>query len=397
MCGKMTTFGTVPASDGGEGRRLKILLLIPSIAKTGIDGAVARDQHPVMDYHALRDALCLRTDVQVDLLDYAALETEPSPLVRLTRRACGRDAALALMGCLRRRRYDAIFTNGENVGIPLALLLAGQHARPRHVSIGHRLSAGKKRPFFTLLKAHRQFDTIFIYSQSQRDFAEDYLTIPFDKLELIMFHADDHFFRPLPAAAIQEGQICAAGLEWRDYPTLIDAVAGMPDLAVKLAAASPWSKHENETEDRELPPNVTASRYDYAGLRDLYAQSSFVVVPLRETDFQAGITTILEAMAMGKAVIATRTAGQTDVIIDGLTGLVVPPGDVDAWRHAIMRLRQDPGLRERLGRNARRWVEENATLDRWTERIVHALRDTEVSSDAAMPESPPAPLQKTGS
>ena len=84
----------------------------------------------------------------------------------------------------------------------------------------------------------------------------------------------------------------------------------MPDLSVKLAAASPWSKHEDQTAGRALPPNVDARRYDYAALRALYAESSFVVVPLRETDFQAGVTTILEAMAMGKAVIATRTTGR---------------------------------------------------------------------------------------
>ena len=77
---------------------------------------------------------------------------------------------------------------------------------------------------------------------------------------------------------------------------------------------------------------MDARRYEYRELRDLYAQSAFVVVPLYENDFQAGVTTMLEAMAMGKAVIATRTTGQTDVIIDGENGLTVAPGDVDGWR-----------------------------------------------------------------
>ncbi len=370
---------------------MKTLLLIPSIEKQNIAEDVAADRHPIMDYHALQAALS-EGGGQADLLDYAAVDADRAPLVRLARRFGGRDAALAVMGFLRRRQYDALFTNGENVGIPLALLLAGP-GRPRHVSIGHRLSAGKKRPFFMLLRAHRQYDTIFLYAQSQRDFAEDHLGIPFDKLDLISFQVDERFFRPLPDAPVNDHQICAAGLEWRDYPTLIAAVASMPDLTVKLAAASPWSKHANTAEGRPLPPNVQARRYTYNDLRALYAESSFVVVPLRETDFQAGVTTILEAMAMGKAVIATRTAGQTDVILDGITGLCVPPGDAAAWQRAITRLRTDHALRERLGRNARRWVEEHASLDRWTGRLAHALREgASAAADAAPPAfTPPAP------
>ncbi len=333
---------------------------------------MAEDRHPVMDYYALADALRQRHGVEVDLLDHAAANADTAPAVRLARKAGGADAALAMLGWTRRRQYDAIFSNGENVGIPLALLLGLTGGGPGHVTIGHRLSAGKKRLFFQTLKAQNQMRTIFVYAQAQSDWATDTLGIAPEKVALIPFHADDRFYRPLLTAP-DPTQICAAGLEWRDYPTLIEAVSEMPELSVKLAAASPWSKGRNETEGRTLPPNVDARRYDYAGLRDLYAQSSFVVVPLYETDFQAGVTTLLEAMAMGKAVVATRTTGQTDVIQDGVTGLTVAPGDVQGWRTAINCLRADDALRERLGRAARRWVEENATLDRWAARLADAV------------------------
>ena len=352
---------------------MKTLLLIPSVVKPR--GEDAAPPQPTMDYHALAAALG-GAQGAVDLLDYSALDQETHLVVRLTRRWAGRDAALAVAAFLRQSRYDAIFSNGENVGIPLALLLKLTTRRPGHVTIGHRLSAGKKRAFFTLLQAHRQIDTIFLYAQSQIDFAEDRLGIPADKLRLIAFHADDHFYRPQSdAPAADTDQVCAAGLEWRDYPTLLEAVADMPDLRVRLAAASPWSKHRDETADRALPPHVEARRYAYHELRDLYAESGFVVVPLYENDFQAGVTTILEAMAMGKAVIATRTTGQTDVLTEGETGLTVPPGDVVGWRDAIQRLRTDAALRARLGRNARLWVEQNASLSRWVRHMVAALED----------------------
>ncbi len=350
---------------------MKILLLIPSVLKTGIDADVAEDQHPVMDYYALAQVLRGRYACTVDLLDYAAAQAEQSPGARLAARG-GLDAALAWMAFVRRRGYDAVFTNGENVGVPLALLLGSVPGGPRHVTIGHRLSTGKKQLFFTTLKAQRRLDTIFVYAKSQQDWAVRRLGIAPEKLALIPFHADAHFYRPQPQTVVNPNQICSAGLEWRDYPTLIDTVRTLPDLSVKLAAASPWSKHDNETAGRTLPPNVDARRYSYAELRDLYAASSFVVVPIKETDFQ-GVTTILEAMAMGKAVIATRTTGQTDVITDGENGLTVAPGDVTGWRDAICRLHGDAALRARLGASARRWVESHATLNRWAERVAAVL------------------------
>jgi glycosyltransferase involved in cell wall biosynthesis len=357
---------------------MKTLLLIPSVLKQGVEPMVAADRHPHMDYFALADGLRELPGDSVDILDYGAVEKDTNPLVRLAYRAAGKDAALALAGFLRRGAYDAIFTNGENVGIPLSLLLKGSIRRPVHVTIGHRLSTGKKRLFFTGLGVQRQMDTIFVYATTQRDFARDMLRIADDNLSLIAFHADSRFYRPMPEVPVDENQICAAGLEWRDYPTLIEAVRDMPDLSIKLAAASPWSKHVDETAKRELPSNVSARRYEYEALRELYAQSSFVVVPLYENDFQAGVTTLLEAMAMGKAVIITRTIGQTDVIVDGENGLTVAPGDVAGWREAITRLRNDSALRERLGNNARQWVEEHATLDRWVQTVASPLRTPSV-------------------
>ena len=142
-----------------------------------------------------------------------------------------------------------------------------------------------------------------------------------------------------------------------------------------LAAASPWSKHKSELEGRELPPHVRAGRYEYNDLRALYAKSSFIAVPLYENDFQAGVTTILEAMAMGKPVIVTQTSGQSDVISHEQNGLYVATGSAQAWKDAITRLRNDDMLRVRLGRAARRWVEDNATLDRWVENILSGLRE----------------------
>jgi glycosyltransferase involved in cell wall biosynthesis len=341
-----------------------------------------------MDYEALRAALAQRDGADnVTLLDYRAVEECRDVSVRSVRRLFGSNAALAFMGFQRRLEYDTVFTNAENVALPLSLLFRSVSERPRHVTIAHRPSAKKKGPFYRALQLHKQMDVIFVYASRQLAFARDVLGIPESSLRLISFHADHRFFRPLDGVAAREEQVCSAGLEWRDYPTLIDALADHTDLCVRLAAASPWSKHDDETRARVLPPHIDARRYDYHGLRQLYAESSIVVVPLYENDFQAGITTILEAMSMGKPVVVTSTSGQNDVIVHGENGLYVKPGESDGWRLAIAELRGSPALRDKLGRNARKWLEENATLDRWVSEVISALDGYPAGGQLAPPSS----------
>ena len=63
--------------------------------------------------------------------------------------------------------------------------------------------------------------------------------------------------------------------------------------------------------------------------------------------------TILEAMATGLPVIATRVGGNPELIIDGITGCLVPPSDVEALAHAMARYATDGFLRAEQGRAAR--------------------------------------------
>jgi glycosyltransferase involved in cell wall biosynthesis len=76
---------------------------------------------------------------------------------------------------------------------------------------------------------------------------------------------------------------------------------------------------------------------------------------------------VLEAMAAGLPVVATDASGTNEVVIPGETGLLVPPGDVEATADALARLAGDPGLRRRMGEGGRRRVEEHFSF----ERVVH--------------------------
>ena len=84
---------------------------------------------------------------------------------------------------------------------------------------------------------------------------------------------------------------------------------------------------------------------------------------------------VLEAMAAGLAVVATRVGANPDVIRDGIDGLLVEPGDVAGLADAITRLVSDPRLRSRLGTAARARVEARHNLPRLGLEMEAVYRD----------------------
>lgn len=72
---------------------------------------------------------------------------------------------------------------------------------------------------------------------------------------------------------------------------------------------------------------------------------------------------VVEAMAMGKAVVATTTGGLPEVVAQGETGLLVPPGDAESLAVAVVSLLEDKVRREQMGRNGKARAQERFSLD----------------------------------
>ncbi len=312
----------------------------------------------------------MATAFDADLVDYAEATTSAGLLGRLVAKALGDNARLALRCHQLRNRYDVIVTDGEQVGLPLAALLwFSRHTRARHMMIVHIMSTTPKTRLFRALRLGARIDEMLVYATAQADYIVQRLRYPRERVTLTPFMVDTSFFAPDTVTSTRTTPlVSSAGLELRDYPTLVEAVRGL-DVDVVLAAASPWSKRRSELDDMALPPNIEVVRLDLFQLRQLYADSSIVVMPLRETDFQAGITTILEAMSMAKPLICTRTTGQTDTVEDGRNGVYVPVGDAAALRAAITQLLDDTDRIHRLGAAARAWAVEHADIERYASRL----------------------------
>jgi len=358
--------------------RSSVLLTVSGTIPSTLARDVTAGRRPRADFVVMADEFG-----GAELLDHAEAGARTGTIGRVVRRLGGNDAVVA-WACFRsRRRYSHIFTDSEGVGLLYAVLAGFVRRRATHVMIGHRLSTRSKVLLHRTFRLRRRIDHVVVYATSQRDVAIRKLGYRPEQVTLIPFMVDTAWWRresvskhPAPRLAI-----CSVGQEYRDYHTLVEAVRDL-DVDLTIAAASPWSRRPDAARKLDIPDNVHVVKLSQYDLRQLYRDSDFVVVPLEETDFQAGITTILEAMAMGLAVVCSRTTGQTDTVFDGLNGLLVAPGEAGALREAIERLLRNPALADRLGANGRAWAVEHADIHRYAARLAMLVADPGISPGA---------------
>lgn len=106
--------------------------------------------------------------------------------------------------------------------------------------------------------------------------------------------------------------------------------------------------------------------------RDYIAHCDTLIMP----SLHEGLPyTLLEAMALGTSIIASRVGGLAEAIQDGVTGLLVPPGDGAALAQAIVRLHRDADLRSRLGSAARQAQRARFSLDTMATRYLELYQE----------------------
>jgi glycosyltransferase involved in cell wall biosynthesis len=163
---------------------------------------------------------------------------------------------------------------------------------------------------------------------------------------------------PLPATgdfdglapAADDGEYAfAGGGGLRDFASAIEAVRGL-DARLLVVTFS----RETLGYDDDLPPNCEVRyRMPLDRFLALLAGARLVVAPLQPGSEPHGQTTVVQALRLGKAIVATRDASLEDYVSDGVEGLLVDAGDVAGYRAAIDRLWHDDELRASCERAAR--------------------------------------------
>jgi len=164
------------------------------------------------------------------------------------------------------------------------------------------------------------------------------------------------------------GYILAVGDDIsRDFPTLLEASKTLDREILIRSKISPEADWSNRNV-RFIRQRLSAKDY-----QKMLAGAVLVVLPLHPSTHAGGITTLLEAMSSGRAVVVSDSPGLGDYLQDGKTCCVVPPGDPVALRDATERLLNDHLLRKTLGANARRFVVENCSAPAEAARFAQAL------------------------
>jgi glycosyltransferase involved in cell wall biosynthesis len=147
--------------------------------------------------------------------------------------------------------------------------------------------------------------------------------------------------------------------------TLLNAVARIEsDVVLDIVTKSePVETSSRTSWHRDINPGDEK-------LSELYSQADIFVLP---TSADASPHVILEAMAAGLAIIATPVGAVPEMIEDGISGVLVPAGDVQSLAAAMVRL-MDTDFRSSLGREARRRCEDRYDADANCTRVLELMK-----------------------
>jgi len=358
----------------GRGQRRPVLIAAGGRFSPALRQQIAAGERPRLD------ALELEARYGARLLDYSALT---GTVARFAGRTGLWSEAVALRAAARLPRGAVVYATGEDTGFPLALAL---RALRRHdVRLVMRLEnplyghTGPRRTAFVALAgaALARADRVLCRTSAHQQLLTSFFGLPPDRVDLVLDPTDLRFWvcsEPRAEAPVDDGRryVLAAGLEMRDYATLIAAAREL-DVEVVIAAGSPWSHNAFAGKAASLPANVRVASYSPVELRALYHAAACVVVPVLPTLRSSGCSVVLEAWAARRPLIAAATAGLRDYVEDGKTGLFYRPGDARDLADRLRRVLADEALAASLGENGHCVVCARHDLDRIVVQIAAAL------------------------
>ncbi len=261
--------------------------------------------------------------------------------------------ALAARAKRAEDQCDIVWAASEAVGIPLSFM----RLRKPLVVTAHHMSSPPVAKLARVTGAVEKWAGIGFVSDEGQEFFINYFGV--NPKRLFQCESAKYLSRYDPQAAGCDGPILSAGVAKRDYGTLITALAELPECSAELFMSSKYGDTLKSEIHVPAPQQVMIKEWvpEEELIRRIH-RTHFVAVPLVDTTHTgAGITAVLEASALGKAVIATATGGMRTFVKDGETGILVPPYDIEAWRTAIHRLWSQPELAHQMGQAGRRYMQ----------------------------------------
>ncbi len=288
----------------------------------------------------------------------------------------GGDFASMLASLRLANAADVVLSTVDTVGIPLVLLKpAGLVRSPLvYTSIGlpERLVQLRGERMRRLYRAALQTTAaILAYSEHEAEWLRDWLGPGAPPVVFLPFAVDVAAFQPDPARVPQTDVVSVGADPRRDFELLLEVASRHPALSIRIVASA-----ERARSLARLPENVELEvDLSLAEARSRLADARVVALPVRENSYSGATTVLLQAMALGKPVVVSRTAAIASgyELEDGVNCRLVEPGDRAELERAILETLTGADAGLALGTRARRTVERSFSWERYAEALWEVL------------------------
>jgi glycosyltransferase involved in cell wall biosynthesis len=297
----------------------------------------------------------------------------------------GGDFATVLASRRVANRADVVLSTVDTVGIPLLLLHRSGRVRPPlvYVAIGlperlERLRSARIRRLYA--SALSSCAAILAYSEHEAEVITGWLAQQGVEREVgfVPFGVDVERLRPGGTAPIED--VVSVGADpQRDFELLLRVAGRMPERSFRIVTTA--------DRRRALLPVPESVRVEtdlaFDDMLERLRGARVVALPVRENSYSGATTVLLQAMALAKPVVVTRTQAIATGygLVDGENVRLARPGDVAGFADALVALLAG-GAAPALGRRARATVENSLTWELFASRLARLLES------AAAAESP---------
>jgi len=289
----------------------------------------------------------------------------------------GGDFATVLSSLGALNRSDVVFSTVDTVGIPAMLLARGRVVRPPFVyaAIGlperlERLRSGRMERLYA--GALGSASAILAYSRHEADALAAWLRARHVEapIEFVPFGVDTEAFHPTTASP--DVDVVSVGADpHRDFELLLTVARSLPEATFRVVTTGDHARTlavrpENVSVETDLPFDEMRRRLERARV---------VALPVRDNSYSGATTVLLQAMALAKPVVVTRTAAIATGygLEDGANVRLVAPGDAVSFEAAATELLGDEARASALGARARATAESELSWGRYAERIERLL------------------------
>lgn len=281
-------------------------------------------------------------------------------LQTLARKVQGRAGGFDLVGeilgrCQAARcRADVVLCMDERAGLPAAW---AKIRTPVISGIAWIDEPRRNRSAAMARHGLRRLDAMFSPIQEHLDSLADGWGLDPARLHVVKVGIDTEHFAVAPYPNDGSTVFSVGDDRFRDFPTLVRALGVLRERGAQTTA-------EIATTLPVTMPDaygtIHRQRVDTT-VRSHIAAAGVVAVPNHHNRVGSGLTTILQAMAVGRPVVVSSSPGMDEYVLDGVTGYLVPPGDAGAMADALQSVLQDPDRARQMGEAGARHVREHFT------------------------------------